>query len=357
MNAIGLIVASSVLLVTFAALSRAPPDTASDSRRVKTSATLPPPLRFYRNPKIRRKRSGLFSKPDPKKQIYVAILDSQYRSSSVQCRVNFLWAAGLSQSKQVEAVEFYTNHSWVNRDCDVRPVVVPPAPFRYPVHRYSGCWVILSVFEIFLERATANYIFVIDDSAYVRVPTFLDWLQGHLAKPRPPDATGFCYELRDYFRLYMTGTGILLSRQVVQRFLTLNETWDVMCQCEVRAEEAIGHALMELSASGTSQASFLGQPFVQKSDYEVLLSKRFDGLPPCWRPRLKTRVCVSSPFRLDDVIVWNGLGKDVGIEQFLQNAEASMSALPPNIRVSWTKTKPWLCREDANDTTRGPNRR
>jgi hypothetical protein len=276
--------------------------------------------------------------------IYGAVLDSRHRRSASHCRLKSLWISELSGSPFVDGVEFFTNHSWVNPHCGIRPFVVPAAPPLFPVRRESGAWVILNVLQLFLKRSKAAYLFVIDDSAHVRAPLFAAWLKSFFDGSERPPAIGFCYEIRDYFRMMLTGTGVLVSRPMVQRVLELRQTWDVMCRCELRAEEALGHVLMEAGAWLPSRIRVLGRPFANASDYEALRTKDFSGLADCRRASEKTRVCDNQLQRFADIVAWNGVGGAIGADQFLEQAEEMMDGVPADIGVAWTKTNPWLCR-------------
>jgi hypothetical protein len=314
------------------------------SRRSARRASLPRPLRFYRNPAFRPKTGGFFSRPNHSRMIYVAVLDSQHRSSPSQCRLKALWLSNLTASVLVDGAEFYTNHSWINARCGIRPVAVPSPPPAYPVQRESGAWLMFNVLQLFLTRSKAAYLFVIADSAYVRPERFLAWLTSFVndGKWRAP-AVGFCYEIRDYFKAYLTGSGVLLQRSLVEQILRFNETWDVMCRCELRAEEALGHVVMEARQGLSASGPMLGRPFHNYSDYVALYRRDFSGLPACRSGNSKIRACESEPFPLNDIAVWNGVGDEMGIDRFLREAPEMIEGIPDNIGISWTRTHPWLC--------------
>jgi hypothetical protein len=200
-----------------------------------------------------------------------------------------------------------------------------------------------NVLKVFLSRAKSEWLFVIDDAAYVRTSMFVEWLTGFFKKQWRPRAIGFCYEIRDYFKLVMTGTGVLIARSLVEEIVRLEETWDVMCRCELRGEEALGHVLMEVQAGAGSNIASLARPFANESDYEALRRKEFGGLPKCAVPRTKSRACSSDPTRMADLIVWAGAGESISEDEFLSQAEEMIEGVPKNIGISWTKTHPWLC--------------
>jgi hypothetical protein len=244
----------------------------------------------------------------------------------------------------VENIEFYSNHSWINSYCKVRPVVVPIAPTEFPVTRYSGCWTLFNLLHMYLNRSKANFLYYIDDSAYLRPSKFLEFLKSYFKEGIGYSLViGYCFELRDYFRGYLSGTGILISRSDVEAILKFEETWSVMCECELPAEEAIGHALMQMNRYSYHRSGFLSRPFLTRSDYLALMTRNFSGLPECMNISEKTRSCTKEPSSFADLIVWNGVSDEMGIEEFLDNAAQMMKDVPKTLGFHWGTTKPSLC--------------
>jgi hypothetical protein len=207
--------------------------------------------------------------------------------------------------------------------------------------------------RLFFERSEAGALYVIDDTALVRPDRFVKYLETYFGRSHGRhDVTGFCFEVRDYFRGWLSGSGILVSRATIGPLLGCNVSWNIMCQCEVKAEEALGQILIEINRYTHSNPLFLSRPFLRRADYDALKSHNFSGLPVCGRPRSKSRACASEPVAFGGIIAWNGVGDDIGAEEFVENAGEMMEGLPDNLGISWDTVHPYLCL-NADATFRG----
>jgi hypothetical protein len=280
-------------------------------------------------------------------QLYIAVIDREYRPSPVHCRLKSAWIDDLLAEPFVDAVELYSNVSFSNDDCGIVALAAPPPSADFPITHNPSCHIVRSMITAFLRRSDAGWLLFLSDGSFVRVGG-VRALLARMATKDPaaqPRICGQCSEIRDYFQVFTKNSGAQLSRRAAELLNRTDATWDVACATQIDGHEALSHALdiHGLHALGNHNARFLGHPFVRRGDYDALAAKKWDTLRPCPRTYGYTRVCYMTVQRINELVVWGAEGKDVDKLTFVTNAKKMLDAVPDNVMFFYNVYEAELC--------------
>jgi hypothetical protein len=284
-------------------------------------------------------------------QVYIAVIDTAYSAERYHCIMKRQWIDSVSQFDYIDGIEFYSVVPFQNPDCDFAPLTVPP--FRYDVPNPSS-HLLFHTLRMFLERSSAEFLFVINDAAYVDIDKFDRFLRESYASVSTMRswAAGGCIERRFYFQMLTVTSGILLTRNTIQHVVERESMWNVTIETGLPSEESFSQILDDASVTPkwSRRDEFLGQPFRKQIFGEKLMTKDFGHLKQCVTPNDNpgdsgiATVCSTSIVPLKSLIVWAGGGKrPEDKERFLLNAKEMLEGNPDNLHFTWDRLYPELC--------------
>ena len=284
---------------------------------------------------------------DDNQRVYIAIIDTEFHSSPLQCLQKTQWIDRLMHEPIVENIEFISNQTWKNKDCDISPVYTGECT-NHKIQQNAGSWIMFNALKMFINRSNASWLFIVDDTAFVRPDILLSYFKQISTDYEDPESifvTGNCYEIYDYFFTFLTTSGILISRSLVQQILKYEITWELLVDTERNAYEAISQSLREygLEIDEIGQNIFFGKPFNHTSDYSSLIRSDYSTLQICPKNFSRRRSCIYEPFHMNSVAVWNGWDKRMNKVDFLTKASQIFEMLPASIGVIWNDLLPDLC--------------
>ena len=279
---------------------------------------------------------------------YTLIFDDVYEPKDYHCIMYDQWIDSLIDSELVDGIEIYSLNGWKHPKCKLSTVTVPPPP----VKMYDPTsWQMLKSLEMFLERSQSNWLFLVGDAAYIRVPKFLSFMAETMRNNRGSVAKGGCVEVRYFFQMLELASGIVLSREAVEKIVALDTHWNVSIRTEMNGEQALGHALnnIRMHVPWLHTNGFVGNAFYSSKDYKILAGGEFSKLNKCFvRDELKNPPpgtsgnCAKDSQKFRDVFSWAGGGKN-NRKEFLENAETWLSAADDSVGVIWERRNPVLC--------------
>jgi hypothetical protein len=288
------------------------------------------------------------SAQDKDLSFYTIIFDDVYEPKDYHCLMYSQWVDNLRDSEYVDGIEIYSLNGWKHRDCKLSTVTVPPPPTKM----YDPTsWQMFKSLELFLERSESKWLFLVGDAAYIKTDKLLAFMLDIMKENKGFVAKGGCIEVRYFFQMLELSSGIIMSRDVVEKMVSLDVHWNVSIRSEMNGEEALGHAMnnVGLFANWLHTHGFVGNEFHNKRDYEILEKGEFSKLSKCYiRDELRNPSpgsggnCAKDSQSFNGIISWAGGGK-YHRKEFLENAEAWMSGVDSNVAVIWERTKPVLC--------------
>jgi hypothetical protein len=114
---------------------------------------------------------------------------------------------------------------------------------------------------------------------------------------------------------------------------------------EIDGHEALSHALdiNGLYALWNHNQRFFGHPFMRAGDYNALLTKNFTGIRVCPPSYGFTRVCYMTFQKVNELVVWAGAGREMGKEDFLDNAKRMFEGVADDVMFSYHIYEAELC--------------
>ncbi|KAH0790171.1 hypothetical protein GPJ56_005907 [Histomonas meleagridis] len=298
------------------------------------------------------------SKSPSQDQLYIMILDTEYKPSPYQCIMKKQWVDALGKQDFIDAIEFYSLNGYQNEECNITTITVS-SPTK-TLHNPSAYLLHHSLKE-YLSRSNTGWLFIINDCAYINTSRFPSFFNEFTSTRPDPYKNNFllggCIEKRYFFKLLAFQSGIFLSRKFVENLLSekVSENWGVAGDIGIDADEAFAHISDQLGMpiNMHSSDSLVGRPFRRPENFESLKKKEFNGLLKCEIPDSLLHpfpgeggVCVTSILRMNSLVVWAASGNTMEKRRFLEEAEEMLSNLPDNICFYWDGTLPTLC--DAN---------
>ncbi|OHT11240.1 hypothetical protein TRFO_01201 [Tritrichomonas foetus] len=304
----------------------------------------------YNNPPPPKK-----STMSPNEMLYIAIMDTEYGPKKYQCISKRQWVDELNKKPFVDGIEYYSGKHWKNSECGILTIVTPKSVFNSP---NPSPWILLSTLNMFLKRSSSNWLMLINDAAYMRVDLFESQFHKMIQQKRPDIysvAYGSCIDLRYFFQMLLFDSGVILSRKTVERLVgqEAKETWEVVCEVGIEAQEALSHLLPHagIYVRSGSSTNFLGREFQFEIEYKRLLEKNFANLSVCNVPLIYTQnipgecgVCTKHITRFKDVSIWSGHGKHMSKIEFLMNADKMLKDIPDDVGWFWNPTRPKICK-------------
>jgi hypothetical protein len=286
----------------------------------------------------------------PSQQVYIAVIDTAYSPQRYHCLMKEQWIDALLQFDYIDGIEFYSISPFHNPDCNFSPLSIPPLNFNIP---NPSSHVLYHALKLFLSRSSAEYLFLINDAAYVNVPKLDDYLRSALSTGRRGRwAIGGCIERRFYFQMLTITSGILLSRHTAEEVVSRDSMWNVTIETGLPSEESFSQILDDVGVTPrfSRRDEFLGQPFRNPAFNEQMLTKEFKNLRTCVRPSDNpgdsgvATVCSTAIVPWGDIIIWAGGGRTAaGKEAFLRNAKAMLEGNPADLHFTWDRLFPELC--------------
>ena len=302
----------------------------------------PIPVSYADPPPPPRLAAGI----DRAQQIYIAVLDREYKPAPIQCTLKKAWIDQALKKAFIDGVEFYSSASFLNRDCDVRTISFSPVDDRFPVTRDPSCVIMRTVIRSFLDRSDAGWLLIVTDGTFVDTDKLDSLLNRRIALPELEcHVAGQCREVRDYFQVFTEESGTLMSRATAQRLNGTGKTWDVACAIEITGNEALAHAMdvHGLLAIRNHNKRFLGQPFPSASDYTALKTRNFQRLRPCPKKYQANRVCDPTVQPVRDLIIWGGAGQAISKVDFVRTASEMLHDLPSSVMFRYDTYNAELC--------------
>ena len=314
--------------------------------------TIEDPLNFSRKirPNKQNPPAPMHSSEMASDSLYIMIFDEEYSPKDFHCLTYNQWIESFRDYSFVDGVEIYSLNGWKHPDCDLQTVTVPSPPEKM---KDPSSWQLYKSFELFLERSSSDWLFLVGDATFIQHTRFLNFIKeiqstGHHARV----ARGGCIEQRYFFQLLEISSGIIFSRTAIEKILDLDLHWNTSFAMELRAEEALGHAINNIDLHVPNQVAngFVGNEFFNTNDFDILKNRDFDKLSPCKiRDELYNPFpgqqgnCVKHVQKFMDIFSWAGGGKQHK-KEFLLDAEEMLEAASADVGLIWEKIKPTLCK-------------
>lgn len=299
-------------------------------------------------------------------QVYIAIVDTEYKPSPLQCALKKEWIDEISSLPYVDGIEFYSNASYYNPECNVHTVSFPKQSSIYYLTQDSTCNVMKEIMSLFLNRSTAGNLIIVTDATFIVAENFKDYFRADnpkmlLSEPsnlrshksqwtNDPINTlqwrGHCTGIRDYFESFVQNSGVLLSRKVASTIVE-ESTYSIACKIEIPGFEALSHSMSkhDLYPIFSHEPKFLGYPFKTKEDYNALITANFDSIAECPPDRYESfRVCYGLSYPLNKIIFWGASGNFIDKLTFIQNAKKWLNNLPNDIGFKYDTYTTELCK-------------
>ena len=292
------------------------------------------------------------------KMLYVLILDDEYQASPHQCLMKQQWMDKFMERPEVDGVEVYSVNYWENKECNLSSITIDELPSQ---QINPSAFLLYKSLQLFLQRSEAGWLFIIGDSAYIKVDRFFDFFNKSTFRTNPERETyllGSCVEERYFFQMLLSSSGLLLSRRFAEKLVKTgnDELWNVSYRVGITADEILSKIADKINVyvPGRQTTEFLGRGWAQKEMYEMLLSKNFSALPKCKIPREylnpapgELGLCISQIISIEKMSVWAGARKRfITKYDFLHNAERMLEDLPENLSYYWDRIYPTLCFKD-----------
>jgi hypothetical protein len=290
--------------------------------------------------------------------MYVIVLDFESKPVSHHCLYKRQWIDPFLSQTIVENVEIYSLTRWSHRECELHSLAVPRPPTDFV--DLSG-WLFVKALEIALNRSQSAWLFVVRDSAYIRVEPFFEFFTARTKDSHPNERFlmfGGCIEKRYFFQMLTVESGIFISRKLAQELLSpsIMEVWSVVMSAGIQYDEALAHLSDQVGIYMKSVAvdQFLGRSWRNASHFQLLANKSFDQLPDCVVPRHyihnapgELGLCSSRITKMNSVITWSATD-EMDKTEFLRESEHFLNGNPDNLGFYWDRTKPTLCRITEN---------
>ncbi|OHT09702.1 hypothetical protein TRFO_21325 [Tritrichomonas foetus] len=276
----------------------------------------------YREPDLPPRKA---TNGDPNNKIYIAIIDSEYKPSDIQCQLKDAWIKDIDQYNFIDGVEFYSNVSFQNEKCDIQSISFPQPPSRFNMKHNPSCMIMKNMLKIFLERSDAGWLLYVTDSAFVNLKNLQKLIHSLYCNDpiNQPRISGHCIEVRDYFQIFVKNSGALISRKTALLLSQTEKIWNISCEIEIDGSEAVAHSLdvNKMYAIRNHNQRFLGHPFTQEKFYDILLNKKFSELEKCPLKYESKRVCSPTTQPINELAVWSSVGDYMNKSFFIQNAK------------------------------------
>ena len=282
--------------------------------------------------------------------LYIMIFDEEYSPKDFHCLTYNQWIESFRDYSFVDGVEIYSLNGWKHPNCNMQTVTVPSPPQKM---KDPTSWQLYKSLELYLERSTSEWLFLVGDATYISSSRFLSFIKEiQRSGPHATVARGGCIEQRYFFQLLEISSGIIFSRTAVENILKLDLHWNTSFAMELRADEALGHAINNINLYVPNQVAngFVGNEFFDKNDFIILMNKDFDKLPTCkirdelYNPFPGTQGnCVKHVQKFMEIFSWAGGGKKHK-KEFLENAEEMLNGASSSVGLIWEKVKPRLCK-------------
>lgn len=274
-------------------------------------------------------------------------MDSVYEPSELMCVLHKSWVKDVRSLPFVDGVEMYSISSYEDPNCSMKTLTFADPPKNFPIHRSPSCYLLYTMFKMFLERSDANWFMIVSDGAYVNptlLPEFIETYANHSYYDEPL-AKGQCQELRDNFQVFAPNSGVLMTRAAVEGVLKSPRKFEISCQIELPAFDTISHVLdqIDIMPIHNHEFKFLGQPFSKRKYHKWIEAKDFSKAKPCLFGYNSPRICYARSHKLKDVVVWAGAGKKMDKITFLKGAPFWMYNVPDNIGFMYNVYQTEIC--------------
>ncbi|EAX99269.1 hypothetical protein TVAG_112850 [Trichomonas vaginalis G3] len=303
------------------------------------------PKRIYANPYPPPRKSN-HSIPD-KDKLYIAVMDSVYEPTELLCTLYDSWIKEVQEMQFVDAVEIYSLSSYSDSNCSLRTITFADPPKQFPINRSPSCYLMYSLFKMFLARSTANWILIVSDGAYVNpklLPKFIS-KYANSSYYDSPLAKGQCQELRDNFQIFAPNSGVLLTRSAVKAVFDRPRKFEISCQIELPAYETITHVLdqIDIMPIHNHDFRFLGQPFTKSKYFKWIDSGDYSKVKNCTSGYSSPRICYPRSYKIKDLVVWAGSGKKIDKIKFLLGAKRWLDLAPDNLGFMYNTYETDIC--------------
>lgn len=315
------------------------------------------PKKTYKsNTKDKYSQGLLRHHPKPREALYIAIIDQSYHPEPYQCLMYHQLVQNFTNEfTEIDNVEFYSLNDYSHPNCSLRTSTVPPPPGDLNLIDPSS-WLVKEVLESYIYRSDAQFLFLVNDAAYIHKPKLINFFKEYSNKYNPmkiPLILGNCIERAYFFRYNSIDSGVLLSRRAVLDILKEDDKWNVTIILGVKGQEALAHvaASTGMYVPYPSVPNFIGTSFLNELDLKRMRSKNFTNLPKCEIPNKildpdpgMNGVCIKFPQKMNEVLSWAGGGYTPESKAiFLNEAQQLLENVPDYVGYVFHKLWIRLC--------------